>query len=238
MNAVIEHKTADVVETHNAPITPMEMLDRAVTSGASVETLERLMNLQERWEKNQARKAFDQAIAAAKAGIPVIRKNQKGHNSRYADFAAYARVVDPIISKYGLSYRFSTKQGDRIVVTCILSHEEGHYEENELAGPADTSGNKNAIQAIGSTLTYLQRYTLTQALGLAASDDDDANIADTATSPITDEQVKTIRKLMEDVGADTALFCKHIGVESIPEIQASAFDKAIAALEQKRRVRK
>ena len=65
MNAVIEHNTTDVVEKQTAPVTPMEMLDRAVSNGASVETLERLMNLQERWEANQARKAFDDAMAAA-----------------------------------------------------------------------------------------------------------------------------------------------------------------------------
>jgi hypothetical protein len=40
MNAVIEHNTTGVVEKQTAPITPMEMLDRAVSSGASVETLE------------------------------------------------------------------------------------------------------------------------------------------------------------------------------------------------------
>lgn len=234
MNAVIEHKTTDVAETHNAPITPMEMLDRAVTSGASVETLERLMNLQERWEKNQARKAFDQAIAAAKSEIPVIEKNRKGHNGRYADFAAYARVIDPIISKYGLSYRFSTKQADRILVTCILSHEAGHCEENELAGPADTSGNKNAIQAIGSTLTYLQRYTLTQALGLAASDDDDANTADKSTSPLDADQIAKIRTLLDETDSDIAKFCKYMGVESVAEIQASAFKRAVAVLENKK----
>jgi hypothetical protein len=159
-------------------MTPMDMLDRAVTQGASMEVLEKLMALQERWEANQARKSFNDAVAAAKAEIPVITKNREGHNSkRYADFAAYARVVDPILGKHGLGYRFRTVQDDRIHVTCILFHKAGHVEENTLAGPADATGSKNAIQAIGSTLTYLQRYSLTQALGLAATEDDDGKAA-------------------------------------------------------------
>jgi hypothetical protein len=67
------------------------------------------MALGERWDNTQARKAFDMAIAAAKAEIPVVVKNATGHNSkRYADFAAIARAVDPVISKHGLSYRFRT----------------------------------------------------------------------------------------------------------------------------------
>src|SRR5690606_8392781 len=118
--------------------------------------------------------AFDAAIASAKAEIPAVAKNAKGHNNKaYANFAAYAAVVDPVLGKWGLSYRFRTEQTDRITVTCVLTHKDGHAEENSLSGPPDGSGSKNAIQAIGSTLTYLQRYTLVQALGLSAADDDD-----------------------------------------------------------------
>jgi hypothetical protein len=160
------------------PITPMEMLNTALTRGADISVLEKLMALQERWEANQARKAFDAAIAEAKGEIGPIVRNAKGHNDkRYADFSAIARTVDPILAKHGLTYRFRTEQTDRIHVTCILSHRDGHSETTTLAGPADNSGSKNAIQAIGSTLTYLQRYSLVQALGLAASNDDDGKSA-------------------------------------------------------------
>lgn len=171
MNAVAKVQEEPAVP---APLTPMGMVQQAVSSGASIEVVSKLMDLHERWEANQARKDFDEAIAAAKSEIKPVAKNKKGHNDkRYADFSAYAREVDPVLARYGLSYRFRTEQDDRIKVTCILSHRGGHSETNTLAGPADSSGSKNAIQAIGSTLTYLQRYTLTQALGLAASDDDD-----------------------------------------------------------------
>jgi hypothetical protein len=136
-------------------LTPMDMLSHAVERGADLDMIEKLMNLQERWEASQARKAFDEAISAAKADIPPIERTGKGHNDkRYATFAAIAKVVDPIISQHGLSYRFRTTQGDRISVTCILSHKSGHFEETTLSGPPDASGSKNAIQAIGSTLTF------------------------------------------------------------------------------------
>jgi len=160
------------------PVTPMEMLNTALTRGADVTVLEKLMGLHERWEANQARKAFDAAIAAAKGEIGPIVRNATGHNEkRYADFAAIARTVDPVLTKHGLTYRFRTEQTDRINVTCILSHKGGHSETTTLSGPPDTSGGKNAIQSIGSTLTYLQRYSLVQMLGLAASNDDDGRAA-------------------------------------------------------------
>ena len=149
------------------PMTPMDMLGRAVAAGADIDVLEKLMALEERWRSNEARMAFDEAVSAAKREIPVIIKNATGHNRmKYANFAAIAKTVDPIISNHGLSYRFRTAQSEKgISVTCILSHKAGHFEETTLSGPADSSGSKNAIQAIGSTLTYLQRYSLVQMLG-------------------------------------------------------------------------
>jgi hypothetical protein len=206
--------------------TPMEMLASAIERGMAVETIDKLMALAERWDKNNARKAFDVAIAKAKAEIPVIVKNRTGHNDKkYADFAAVARVVDPIISKHGLSYRFRTVQTERISVTCVLSHEAGHFEETTLSAMADASGSKNAIQAIGSTLTYLQRYSLVQALGLAAAEDDDGRSSGESET-ITDAQVDELSKLLTDTGSNLVLFLKAIKLESLTQIRADDFADA------------
>lgn len=223
------------VETGSA-ITPMEMLNAAVQRGADLDVLTKLMDLQERWEKNQARKDFDEAIAAAKAEIGPVIRNAKGHNNKaYADFAAIARSVDPIITAHGLSYRFRTTQTERINVTCVLSHKSGHFEETTLSGPPDASGSKNAIQAIGSTLTYLQRYSLIQALGLAAANDDDGATSDEATGPISAEQAKRLMSLVDETGTDIAKFCAYLRTASIADLPASKFKDAVAALETKRR---
>ena len=215
-----------------ATLTPMDMIERAVSSGAGIDTIEKLMGLQERWEKNQARKAFDAAVAEAKAEIKPVTRNATGHNSkRYADFASIARAVDPILSRHGLSYRFRSEQNERINVTCILSHKLGHSEETTLSGPPDTTGNKNAIQAIGSTLTYLQRYSLMQALGLAASNDDDGN---SAGGVVTDEQVGALRSLISETKSDIDKFLKWAGVESLSDLPAAKFAAAKAMLEAKK----
>lgn len=219
-----------IVPVQSSAITPMDMLNRAVSSGADLDMIEKLMGLQERWETSQARKAFDEAIAAAKGEIPPIVRNAKGHNEkRYADFAAIATVVDPILAKHGLSYRFRTSQSERINVTCILSHKAGHYEETTLSGPADTSGSKNAIQAIGSTLTYLQRYSLVQALGLAAANDDDGK-SGAGKPTITQDQADELRDLLESSGKDRARFLKWAKVEKIEDIQADYFQSCIDAI--------
>lgn len=171
------------------PMSAMALVQHAVMNGGSIDVIERLIGLQERWEKEQSRKAFEEAISLAKSEIPVIVKDQKVDyasrdgtqrtNYAYEDIGSIARIIDPILSKYGLSYRFRTESLDRgiIKVTCRVAHKEGYSEETSLPAPPDAGAGKNPIQAIGSTITYLQRYLLKSALGLAASKDDDGQSA-------------------------------------------------------------
>lgn len=255
MNAVsttlIEHEpeTAkqEVASYQPGAVTPMAMIDRALASNATPETLERLLALQERWEASQARKAFDGAMSAAKAEIPIISKNRvvdftsaKGRTHyKHEDLAEIARTVNPILGKHGLSYRFRTSSvaNEPVSVTCIVSHRLGYFEENTLTGPRDDSGNKNSLQQVGSTLTYLQRMTLKAALGLAAAEDDDAKHAgDTENDgPITEDQAKTIRTLIEETETDIQKFCELMRVDSVPELAASQYDRVIKSLEAKKR---
>lgn len=190
-----------------------DMVGRAVEQGATMEVLEKLLALQERWEANQARRAFEEAITAAKAHMPIIAKNRTvsyggaGKTSyKHEDLAEIARTVDPVLGEHGLSYRFRTNQIDgRVSVTCIVSHRDGHSEENTLSSGYDTSGSKNPIQAIGSAVTYLQRYALKAALGLAASDEDDGQAVVPATKvPATTLPKKDARDIYAKLQADIA----------------------------------
>lgn len=238
----VEHEPIDppaIRPTSPAPATPMEMAYQLIQNGAELGSVKEMLALSKDLAADQARRAFDEAVALAKAEIPVVGKNAKGHNDkRYADFSAYAKAVDPVIAKYGLSYRFRTAQTDKITVTCVLSHKAGHSEENSLSGPADSSGSKNAIQAIGSTLTYLQRYTLIQALGLAASSDDDGKVSTQTVDdgPISKEQIVAILELITETGTDIEKFCSYFKVEAVPKLPASEFQRAIQSLEKKRSV--
>jgi len=240
----IDHDPGSTAVQVTTP-TPISMLDRALASGASTETLERLMALSERYEANQARRSFDEAIANAKAEIPPIQRNAKGHNDRmYLSFDQIARVVDPIITKHGLSYRFRTRQDDRIHVTCVLAHKGGHFEETTLAAPADTSGSKNAIQSIGSTLTYLQRYSLVQSLGLAATNDDDGHSAGPPVDGsfrdmvpdldlVSYAQAMEIERLLEEVKGPLQIFLAWAGVEAVSQIPARKYKTVVARLQEK-----
>lgn len=240
--AVVERMEQPEVVTGTA-LTPMDMVGRAVASGASIEVVEKLMALHERWEANQGRKAFDEAMAAAKAEIPVIFKSRevdftsaKGRTHyRYEDLAEIAKTINPILGKHGLSYRFRTTSpaNEPVTVTCIVSHRLGYSEENSLSAGRDESGNKNSIQAIGSTLTYLQRMTLKAALGLAASSDDDGASAGNAMT-ISEEQLKKLQTLASEVGGDVAKLCGHFKIDSLPDLPIARFAEAVGIMELKR----
>jgi hypothetical protein len=199
-------------------IVPMDLVQRAVTSGADVVVLEKLMGLQERYEANKARKAFDDAIAAFKADVPSIAKDRlvdfttnKGRTRyRYEDLATIAEAVDKPLSKVGLSYRWRTVSNTptSVTVTCIVSHRDGYSEENSLSAGPDPTGNKNSIQALGSAVTYLQRYTLKAALGLTASEDDDGQAAGTISNEETssgDEYADRWQKILNDATSHEGL---------------------------------
>lgn len=227
--------------------TPMNMIDRAVASGASIEMIEKLMGLQERWQANQARRAFDNAIAEAKAAIPVITKNrtvdfETKNNSRttykHEDLAEISRTVTPVLATHGLSYRFrvTSNVNEPVTVTCIISHRDGHFEETTLSAGRDDSGSKNSIQAIGSTLTYLQRMTLKAALGLAAAADDDGRAAGAShADTINKDQAGELLAMIESTNADKAKFLAYFKVEKLADLPAKSYQMAVQLLNAKAR---
>lgn len=237
----IERKERQQAVVPMADLTPSQMLGIAVQRGADLEYVKQLMELQERWEKNQARKAFVAAIAAFKAEPTRILKSKQVNIPGGAKFAhaTLADVCDGVVSalsKHGLSHKWELQQdGDRITVTCIVTHEAGHSERTMLSGLPDDSGKKNGIQQIASTVTYLQRYTLMAAVGLAAKDmDDDGRGAGTPKPKLTEQQVANLKALLTEVGANEINFLKWARAETLGDILSSNYDACIKAVEAKR----
>jgi len=223
---------------------PADMIMRAVEGRADLEKLEKLLALQEKWEANEAKKAYHKAMAAFKANPPKIDKDKivsfktsVGATSyHHATLANVTEKISSELSKYGLSASWQTQQNGQIIVTCKITHEMGHSEQTSLSAPADTSGSKNAIQAIGSTISYLCRYTLLCATGLATHDqDDDGNAAGKPVEYIDEKQIKQILDLATEAGADRALFLTYMQAESVEKILKADFKKAINALELKKK---
>lgn len=173
-----------VVQANNMPTigTPYALIESAVAGGASVETLEKLMALQERHEANEARKQFFVAMQMFQERKPELKRGSsvnfntaKGTTSyNFCALSDIEKALKGPLGECGLSYRFENfSEGAEIGIRCIVSHVSGHSEATSMKAPSDQSGNKNVIQAIGSTSTYLMRYTLIAAFGLTTADQDD-----------------------------------------------------------------
>lgn len=218
-------------------LSPPALIQQAIAAGAGVEVIERLMTLQERWEQHEAKKAFNAAIAAFKADTPEILKTiEVGYDAKsgggrtsykHEDLAKVFAVVDEALAKHGLWVRYKTDTAQNLVtVTCIIGHKDGHTEEdNKLSAAPDTTGSKNAVQAIGSVVTYLQRYTLKAALGVAAARDDDGLRSGAAV--LTEEQAAEIHKtLRENPKIDIKKFLELAGASTVNEIMGVKFASA------------
>lgn len=195
-NQIIEHEpqARQMITTSDAnPY--LSMAQTLVAKGGDMAQLERLFSLNLEWEKNEARKAFVAAMAAFKTEpMEILKRKTVSFTTRDGDTTSYTHaeladvtdVVVPAMGKHGLSHRWDINQASaQITVTCTITHALGHSESVALSAGGDSSGKKNAIQQVASTVTYLQRYTLLAATGMATKGmgDDDGRSYDASDEP-------------------------------------------------------
>jgi len=156
---------------------PLSQWDRVLRDpSVDVEKLKALFELYERDEARRAKAAFNAAFSAMQGELPTIDEHGQaimGGQRRYG-FATQEDIVEavkPVLQKHGFAIRHRhLYPNGKIKVIGILSHRDGHSEEDEFEAPADTSGSKNDIQAIASTRTYGERYTTRALLCIVSRD--------------------------------------------------------------------
>ena len=163
---------------------PLELAASLVQKDGNMDVakLKELLEIQQRWEAIEAKKAYSEAMTQFKANPPEILKDKhvsfqttKGPTDyNHATLYNVTTQINKELSKYGLSAAWTTSQANGLItVSCKISHIMGHSEQTSLTAQPDNTGSKNSIQAIGSTVTYLERYTILALTGLATYDQDD-----------------------------------------------------------------
>lgn len=221
-------------QTQHLPADPMvSMIERVATDpNADLAKLERMLELKERHEAQSAKAAFARAFAEASAEFPTIPLNGRGHNGKaYATLKDITAKTRPVLSKHGLALSFSIDVGEAVVVTAELMHEAGHSKTTSIALPRETSGSKNAVQAVGSSQTYGQRYTAQAILGLSLGDDteDDAG-ATSGPETVSAEQYVALRDKAAEAGVDEAKICMAAGVSDLHQFPVKDFNAAMSRL--------
>jgi hypothetical protein len=229
----------------------LAMIERlALNPQLNMDVFDRLLAARRSEEDRAAERAFNVAMSNAKGELtPILKthdvdftgKSGTRTKYRYESFADVAKVVDPVFQRHGLHYRFVVaQQADLVRVTCIVSHIDGHSERNPLEGKVDigTTG-MSWTQALGSALSYLQRYSLRAAIGLAAGVDDDGKAAGGSSPKIDASQANELQRLFDETGRSQAMVMRLVGVDDIGDMTLDQFTRAkevlsLAKAERKR----
>lgn len=213
-----------------------------------VDQLERLFEMQMKWDADLQRKAFVIGMVGFKTeagGITIAKSKHVSFTTArgkteymHAELHDITRALVPVMARHGLSHRWVPEQtGKDIKITCVVTHRDGHSESVSLVAQADDSGGKNSIQSIASTKTYLERYTLLAATGIATGgeDDDDGRSFGQPEPPklvcITVDQAAALNDLMDAYVVNKPKFMDWIrgatkddGVQTMADLQDCHFD--------------
>ena len=218
---------------------PNKLLEIAVNKDADIEKLKQLMDLQERWEANQAKKEYARAFAVVQSQVESVVKKHSNQqtNSKYEALEDVIDMVKPLYTANGFSLTFyegeNAPEGHMRICVDVL-HEAGHEKTYHYDTPLDgigLKGNPNMTKVHGkaSTVTYGRRY-LTKMIFNIPTEDNDGN---TQTFVEPEKGLEIMTKLQE-VNGDEKRFLAHIGAESFKEITEEQYQKGLKAIEEKR----
>lgn len=199
-----------------------------------IERLERLMALYDKERNRAAELEFNTQFAAMQGAIPYIPKRGYNNNtqSKFAKWEDVVPVIMPVLARYGFSLTFSTDTSAYVSVTAELRHSGGHAISTNITLAADTSGKKNEVHSIASSISYAKRYAAFALLNLVAEEeDDDGNGAGTPPQVkyITAAQRDELRRLLDSAPEATQAWF-FTQVDDVAKVPAHNYDKLRAGI--------
>lgn len=237
-DVTLREAAAPPVEAASETSAILLMIERvAMNPDADLDKMERLLEMRERMEARAAKQAYLDAFARLQQELPAIDKRGRGHNIKYARFEDLIGTIKPYLAKHGFSLSFRTAQAEKtITVTCVLGHAAGHTEQTDIVLPADTSGSKNAVQAWGSSTSYGKRYAAMTLLGIATQEeDDDGARSDTQTGPPTDDEIESLKALIDHdkSGTTIAKVCQGYNIDKIGDLSRTQYKQVKTIIDKR-----
>jgi hypothetical protein len=188
---IVDDTKQGLQRIQTAPPAPMfggvnieALLSKAVDANSAVDVLERLAVMRREMKAEQAKEAFDHAMAEFQAECPVINKGKQVKGGKfaynYAPLDAIVSETKELLRRHGFSYTLTAKVEEKWVTAIVrVKHSAGHAEESEFKVPIDPDSYMNAPQKFASALTFAKRYAFCNSFGILTGDvDDDAHGAD------------------------------------------------------------
>ncbi len=241
------HKQEIQISTETTPTAPatesnalISMIERAARDPAvDIDKMERLVSMQERAMARNSEQAFNDAMTAAQGKMVRIAADSTNPQtkSKYASYAALDKAMRPVYTKHGFALSFGTEADaptDFVRITCHVSN-SGYTRKYQVDMPADGKGAKGGdvmtkTHAVGSAMSYGQRYLLKMIFNVAIGVDDDGNAAADTSEKITEKQATDIIDLLESTGADRAKFLKWAKVERVDDIPTAYYQSCVDAI--------
>ena len=161
-------------------------------------------------------------------------------------------IIEPVLQKYGFFFTSLLEAGadGSMFVVSRLRHRDGYCDTSRRLLERDTTGSKNAAQAIGSGQQYGMRYNLIAMLNIASkveADDNDGYPPKPKTSgfpgdrPMKDDpissgpvriskaQCEELVMIMEDCGVTTKAVLDKYRIKRLVDLPESLLPTAITA---------
>lgn len=227
------------------PSNPMEMVARALEKGVDPQMLQQFMDLQERYESNEARKAYAADMVKCQKQMPTVMAQVEGEKtgSLYAKMGHINQLITPIYTKAGFSISFghgvAATEGE-IRTTARVLHKLGHYEDFFIDLPPDMAGaqgtvNKTAIHARASSNTYGQRYIVKGIFNLSIlSEDDDGTLAggNGVSNRVSEEESMALSASILDWGLNGDAVLREFAIANWEQLPTKKLEKARKRIQQ------
>lgn len=172
-----------------ATIDPQALIQTAIERGATIETIERLVDLAKDVQATLAKRLYHAAMAKFHEQCPPIYKTARAeirtksggtYHYSYAPLEDIESIAFPVMGQLGLYVSYRVRHdAQQVFSNCRITHEAGHFEESgEVAMPIteyDGTG-ANPAQRVGIASAYAKRYSLLAALGRTPETDPDGSL--------------------------------------------------------------
>lgn len=236
----------DTVESGGMVNMP-RLMELAIREG-KIDALERLVALDERMGARRAAQEFAEAMTKFKEICPPVprraensqfsvTRNGTKQARRYATLEDIEKTVRGPLGQCGLSFRWGNAKVENGAMTlpCIVSHIGGHSVEASVTLPLESRAGCSEAQKYGAVMTYAQRYSLVQALGLTTCDEDvDGEGIVEPEGFVTPAQVEVLEALLQQrPDGSRARFLKYLGIAELEQVPASRYEELKRDLEAK-----
>lgn len=250
MSAIVKQQEHQIeaVQPASESAAIFQIIERAARDpNVDIDKMQRLMEMREREMARLAQVEFNKAMKAAQAEMPQVARDADNDQtkSRYARYETISEAIQPIITKHGFSLTFSEgtpEKDNHIRVLCEVMHDAGHVKQYHADIPFDNVGmkgnaNKTNTHAYGSTKSYGKRYLKCDIFDVALKNEDDDGNSSGRSVPqerINEEQLQTLRTLIEETQSDIAKFCQLGKIEALPDMLSRDYEPAVRLLNEKK----